>query len=383
MEADLDGLGLPFGPALSVVATVISRGPDRAILDAGRKSIAGDYGPPRPLIPGAEVTGFNEEHTTLRFPDPPAAPLPALGERVALRPGAHPADVQPPRRRVARAPGRVVRARAGHRPRPFMVTGSDAQDGEGAARSGDSAQVTVRRTGAVVDLRSTSRSASRTGVGSCSGSTSAISVSAVRARWRASWVLAAVIAAGLARVDDRRVLLRGRRPRPRLGHVDAPVALGVVEQVARQPVDPLARRTCAAARGTAVRRLPRVDVAPRELGPSPSARPQLGDRPRRETSATVSRTASASITHPRRVELLEVGDATARATRTRRFGSESIRPSRWSIRSASRSGVRLTPSRAASCTCESGTVRVELAPQDRLAEPVVDDLGRQLRGRAR
>jgi D-serine deaminase-like pyridoxal phosphate-dependent protein len=86
MEADLDGLGLPFGPALSVVATVISRGRDRAVLDAGRKSIAGDYGPPRPLIPGAEVTGFNEEHTTLRFPGPPAAPPPALGERVTLRP---------------------------------------------------------------------------------------------------------------------------------------------------------------------------------------------------------------------------------------------------------------------------------------------------------
>ena len=86
MEADLHGLGLPFGPALSVVATVISRGPDRAVLDAGRKSIAGDYGPPRPLIAGAEVTGFNEEHTTLRFPDPSAAPPPALGERVALRP---------------------------------------------------------------------------------------------------------------------------------------------------------------------------------------------------------------------------------------------------------------------------------------------------------
>ena len=84
MEADLDGLGLPFVPALSVVATVISRAHDRAVLDAGRKSIAGDYGPPAPLIPGAEVAGFNEEHTTLRFGDPAEAP--ALGDRVALRP---------------------------------------------------------------------------------------------------------------------------------------------------------------------------------------------------------------------------------------------------------------------------------------------------------
>src|SRR5262249_37010942 len=71
---------------LSVVATVISRTRDRAVLDAGRKSIAGDYGPPAPLIPGAAVTAFNEEHTTLRFPGPPAAPPPALGDRVALRP---------------------------------------------------------------------------------------------------------------------------------------------------------------------------------------------------------------------------------------------------------------------------------------------------------
>jgi D-serine deaminase-like pyridoxal phosphate-dependent protein len=86
MEANLDGLGLPFVPALSVVATVISRTDDRAVLDVGRKSIAGDYGPPAPLIPGAEVAGFNEEHTTLRFPDPSAAPPPALGDRVALRP---------------------------------------------------------------------------------------------------------------------------------------------------------------------------------------------------------------------------------------------------------------------------------------------------------
>ena len=107
MEADLDGLGLPFGPALSVVATVISRGPDRAVLDAGRKSIAGDYGPPRPLIPGAEVTGFNEEHTTLRFPNRRRAAARARRACGAAA-GAHPADVQPPRRRVARAPGRVV-----------------------------------------------------------------------------------------------------------------------------------------------------------------------------------------------------------------------------------------------------------------------------------
>jgi len=85
MESDLDGLGLPFEPALLVSATVISRAPDRAVLDVGRKSIAGDYGPPTPLLPGAEVSAFNEEHTTLRF-DPAVRSAPALGERVVLAP---------------------------------------------------------------------------------------------------------------------------------------------------------------------------------------------------------------------------------------------------------------------------------------------------------
>jgi D-serine deaminase-like pyridoxal phosphate-dependent protein len=85
MESDIDGLDLPFKPALWIVATVISRADDRAVLDVGRKSIASDYGPPRPLAAGAEVAGFNEEHTTLRF-DQAVGPAPSLGERMILRP---------------------------------------------------------------------------------------------------------------------------------------------------------------------------------------------------------------------------------------------------------------------------------------------------------
>jgi len=84
MERDLDGLALPFEPALSVVATVISRTSDRVVLDAGRKSIASDYGPPLPLVDAAETVAFNEEHTTLRFDH--EAGVPALGQRVVLRP---------------------------------------------------------------------------------------------------------------------------------------------------------------------------------------------------------------------------------------------------------------------------------------------------------
>jgi D-serine deaminase-like pyridoxal phosphate-dependent protein len=83
MEVHLDGLALPFVPACSVAATVISRTGNRAILDVGRKSIACDYGPPTPLVPGAELESIHEEHTTLRYP---AAEPPGLGDRVALRP---------------------------------------------------------------------------------------------------------------------------------------------------------------------------------------------------------------------------------------------------------------------------------------------------------
>ena len=129
MEADLDGLPLPFVPACAVMATVISRTTDRAVLDVGRKSIACDYGPPAPLLSGAVLESIHDEHTTLRF----GGDAPKLGHRVEL-PAAY-----------------------SWLPLPAV----------------------------------TSRSASRTGVGSCSGSTSAISVSAVRARWRTSSMLTA------------------------------------------------------------------------------------------------------------------------------------------------------------------------------------------------
>jgi D-serine deaminase-like pyridoxal phosphate-dependent protein len=82
-ETNLDGLALPFEPACAVVATVISRTAHRAVLDAGRKSIACDHGPPTPLLDGAALQAVNEEHTILGV----GAAAPALGERVELRPG--------------------------------------------------------------------------------------------------------------------------------------------------------------------------------------------------------------------------------------------------------------------------------------------------------
>ena len=82
MEADLDGLGLPFVPAVAVSAMVISRSRGRVVLDAGRKSISCDYGPPAPLSSRATLTAINEEHTTLTW----EGQLPDLGTRIELRP---------------------------------------------------------------------------------------------------------------------------------------------------------------------------------------------------------------------------------------------------------------------------------------------------------
>jgi D-serine deaminase-like pyridoxal phosphate-dependent protein len=82
MEADLHGLGLPFVPALAVSAMVISRSQGRVVLDAGRKSISCDYGPPTPLSGQATLTAVNEEHTTLKW----EGQLPDLGTRIELRP---------------------------------------------------------------------------------------------------------------------------------------------------------------------------------------------------------------------------------------------------------------------------------------------------------
>lgn len=82
MEPDLDGLGLPFTCAASVLATVISTGDDTVVLDAGRKTIGCDYGPPIPLADGATTVTVSEEHTVVSW----RGPLPRLGDRVALRP---------------------------------------------------------------------------------------------------------------------------------------------------------------------------------------------------------------------------------------------------------------------------------------------------------
>jgi D-serine deaminase-like pyridoxal phosphate-dependent protein len=80
-------------PALSVVATVVSRPSlTRAILDCGRKTIAGEVHPPRviarvdgPPLPDAEVTLQSAEHWTLEL-GPDSRNL-TIGDRVLVRPG--------------------------------------------------------------------------------------------------------------------------------------------------------------------------------------------------------------------------------------------------------------------------------------------------------
>jgi D-serine deaminase-like pyridoxal phosphate-dependent protein len=66
--AKVEGIGARFRPALTVLATVISRPvADRAILDIGRKTIGMDHGTPALLgyEDGVTFEGFSEEHTKL------------------------------------------------------------------------------------------------------------------------------------------------------------------------------------------------------------------------------------------------------------------------------------------------------------------------------
>jgi D-serine deaminase-like pyridoxal phosphate-dependent protein len=78
-----------FEPALRVLTTVISRSPDRIIVDAGSKSVAA---PDLTALHGHDLAnlGFDEEHG--RFVAPSDGGL-ALGEVVQLLPGYAPSTV--------------------------------------------------------------------------------------------------------------------------------------------------------------------------------------------------------------------------------------------------------------------------------------------------
>jgi D-serine deaminase-like pyridoxal phosphate-dependent protein len=82
MEPDIDHIGLPFRGAVEVLASVISHNPPRITVDAGRRTIGCDKGPPICLEPGGRVLFVSDEHVTLSWDGEP----PALGDRIRLRP---------------------------------------------------------------------------------------------------------------------------------------------------------------------------------------------------------------------------------------------------------------------------------------------------------
>jgi hypothetical protein len=79
-------------------------------------------------------------------------------------------------------------------------------------------------------------------------------------------------------------------------------------------------------------------------------------RPRRGSVADVQPAAALGVVEQPSEQIIDPltrrrGEATVEVA-VRRFGSASTRRSGWSMRSASRSGVRLIPSSSASATCD-------------------------------
>jgi D-serine deaminase-like pyridoxal phosphate-dependent protein len=79
MDTEYAKLGLPFGEALTVLATVISVSDAWAVADAGLKSLALDHG--NPSIDDAKVWFCSDEHVTYA-----AEARPKPGDRVRVRP---------------------------------------------------------------------------------------------------------------------------------------------------------------------------------------------------------------------------------------------------------------------------------------------------------
>jgi D-serine deaminase-like pyridoxal phosphate-dependent protein len=86
MDTEYEKVGVPFIPSIKVLATVISTPtPQRAIIDAGMKSISTDNGLPKMLAKnGIVLKALHEEHGILEI-DPSAASL-NIGDQVALLP---------------------------------------------------------------------------------------------------------------------------------------------------------------------------------------------------------------------------------------------------------------------------------------------------------
>ena len=87
MDTAYDRLDLPFGKALSVLASVVSTGTSRGrryrVCDAGLKALGMDHG--NPAIDGAQVWFCSDEHTTFA-PDDDAEAAAPVGGRVRIWP---------------------------------------------------------------------------------------------------------------------------------------------------------------------------------------------------------------------------------------------------------------------------------------------------------
>ena len=88
LDTAYDALGLPFRPALSVLATVLSAAPPGApvqppwvVADVGLKSLGMDHG--NPTVPGSTVWFCSDEHTTFA-PDEPGSVR--VGDRIRVLP---------------------------------------------------------------------------------------------------------------------------------------------------------------------------------------------------------------------------------------------------------------------------------------------------------
>jgi len=84
MEPELLGMDLPFRCATTVRGTVISRHHDRVVVDAGRRVVGMEYGPPIPAGLNAAKVAVSDEHATVTLD---GSSPPPLGGRVDLIPG--------------------------------------------------------------------------------------------------------------------------------------------------------------------------------------------------------------------------------------------------------------------------------------------------------
>ena len=84
MDTTYGALGLPFGPALTILATVISVNPGGwAVADCGLKALGMDHGNPS-LADGSVVWFCSDEHVT--FSPPEGGSLPKVGDQVRVLP---------------------------------------------------------------------------------------------------------------------------------------------------------------------------------------------------------------------------------------------------------------------------------------------------------